>query len=534
MWRHTLRERGSAVGRHSIAHFAAPTAAPYVGRVGALALALGIGAAVAGGAGVARADETGGDSGGAQSTSSASTSSASTSSASTSSASTGTETTNTAAKADDPGPATRESGGDTTPPTMQLGTRTERDQPERDQSADDQSADDDPAEDAATEDAPAAPPEIVASIPQTIAETLTRESTTAPKKRTREPSTSAQDASPATDTATDAYSRELSETAAAVSDFVTPRTQPEPVEAIATGTRAAAVSTLAAAAPTTAVDPGPVFYNPVVTVVSGLLSALGFPPSAGAPGGTPTAPMPIIMGVLQLVRREIENITLQLTWPLTTVSGLNRATPATSATVPSPTDEAATAYGDIGTWMLKPDGQIADYGGEPFGGRTVLEAVNIIIVDPSAASPEQARQRLDAAMFWSGFPPQPIHSTGFQGTIDDVTYGQLPDLPLLGYSNNLFVLQNDHGRIFGPDPVESSTGYVWSGAFSTQQLGIVKGFLPGHTYVSSNVARNALAMRMILSGRATYGGMVPLDNAYNTAATTTGDHDGYAVVLVLK
>ena len=41
-------------------------------------------------------------------------------------------------------------------------------------------------------------------------------------------------------------------------------------------------------------------------------------------------------------------------------------------------------------------------------------------------------------------------------------------------------------------------------------------------------------MRLILSGRATYGGMVPLDNSYNTATTTTGDHDGYAVVLVLK
>jgi hypothetical protein len=76
-------------------------------------------------------------------------------------------------------------------------------------------------------------------------------------------------------------------------------------------------------------------------------------------------------------------------------------------------------------------------------------------------------------------------------------------------------------------------GYVWSGAFSTEELGLYNG-LPTHTYVSSNMARTALAMGLVASGRATYGGMVPLDNSYETATTTTGDHDGYAVVLILK
>jgi hypothetical protein len=43
-----------------------------------------------------------------------------------------------------------------------------------------------------------------------------------------------------------------------------------------------------------------------------------------------------------------------------------------------------------------------------------------------------------------------------------------------------------------------------------------------------------LATRLILSGQATYVGMVALNNAYDTATTTTGDHDGYAVVLQLR
>ena len=41
-------------------------------------------------------------------------------------------------------------------------------------------------------------------------------------------------------------------------------------------------------------------------------------------------------------------------------------------------------------------------------------------------------------------------------------------------------------------------------------------------------------MRLILSGQATFVAMAPLDNAVNTATTTTGDHDGYAVILQLK
>ncbi|MCP9272193.1 hypothetical protein [Mycolicibacterium arenosum] len=497
------------MGRHSIAYIdaqqglSARPAAAFVGRVGALALALGIGAAVAGGPGIARADETGGAGGAGAQTSS--------------SPSTGDDTATAPTGADSPTASTTSEDhepGAPTVPTMQLGTA--------------------PAEEAGEND-PAALPESIPNLPEKASATKDSDAPVVSGKRAREstPPTAEPDTDATTDDTAGTYARMLSDTADAVRHVAAPTTAPTPP---APGARltSASVSDLAAAAPVAPAPPQLVFVNPVVTLVSGLLSALGFPPSASTPDGTPTAPMPIILGVLQLVRREIENITLQLTWPLTTTTGLTNATPATSATIPDPSDEADTAYGDIGKWMLKPDGRIADYGGEPYGGKTLLEAVNIVIVDPTSTSPAQAASKLDTAMFWSGFPAQPIHTGGFEGTIDEITYGQLPNLPLFGYSNNLFVFPNDHGRIFGPDPVETAGGYVWSGAFSTEQFGIVHGFLPGHTYVSSNTARNALAMRLILSGRATYGGMVPLDNAYTTATTTTGDHDGYAVVLILK
>jgi hypothetical protein len=278
----------------------------------------------------------------------------------------------------------------------------------------------------------------------------------------------------------------------------------------------------------------PQFANPVVTLVSGVLNALGFSPTATTGGGTPVGPFPILTAALQLIHREIERFVTNLNSAAVFYNSAQpHVPPATATGVPAPGDETPTAYGDIGKWMLEPDGQISDYGGQPYHGKTLLEPVNVIIVDPSSTSREEAIQKLNVAMFWGGFPAQPIHSTGFLGEIDDVIYGQQPSGLLQGFSDNLFIFPNDHGRIFGPDPVETSTGYVWSGAFSTEVLSIYN-FLPAHSYVSSNMARTALATRLILSGQATYVGTVPLNNAVDNATTTTGDHDGYAVVLRLN
>lgn len=200
---------------------------------------------------------------------------------------------------------------------------------------------------------------------------------------------------------------------------------------------------------------------------------------------------------------------------------------------PAADDETPTAYGDIGKWMLDSSGDIADYGGLPYEGKTVLEAINVVIVDPTSRSSLEATWRLNAAMRRAGFPPRLIHSTGFRGLIDGERYRQQPRGLLVGYSDDFFLLPNNHGRIFGPDPVETASGYVWSGSFSTEEFVFYQG-LPRHGYVSSNEARDALAAQLVASGRATSGGMVSLDNAYNTDTTTTGDHDGFAVVVTLN
>ncbi|MCV7420019.1 hypothetical protein H7K45_05665 [Mycobacterium yunnanensis] len=273
---------------------------------------------------------------------------------------------------------------------------------------------------------------------------------------------------------------------------------------------------------------------PATTTVTGS-APVAKASSSTRTGDAPVAPAPVALGALQLIRRETETVGLakpaaavtELVTPVTSVDAPQAAVVA----APSPTDVAHTPYGDVGTWLLAPNGQIANYGGVPHDAKTVLEPVNVIILDPSSTSTAESLARLDAAMTRAGFPAQPIHSTGFQGVIDGTTYGQQPAGFLQAFSDDFFLFPNDHGRVFGPAPATTGTGYVYTGAFSTEQLNPANPFT--HEYVSSTMARDELARRLVASGAATVVGVVPLGNAYDDGSFTTGDHDGYAVVLQL-
>ena len=234
--------------------------------------------------------------------------------------------------------------------------------------------------------------------------------------------------------------------------------------------------------------------------------------SPATTGDTPVEPVPVALAAVELTRRDVEDAFV---------------TPA----VPSPGDVAHTPYGDVGTWLLQPDGQISTYGGVPHDGKTVLEPINVIIIDPTATSAAQSTARLDAAMTRAGFPAQPIHSFGFSGLIDGTKYGQQPAGLAQAFSDNFFLFPNDHGRMIGPAPAAADTGYVWTGAFSTEALNPANPFT--HQYVSYDIARAELVRRLVASGGATVVGRVPLGNAVNDGTFTTGDHDGYAIVLQL-
>ena len=198
---------------------------------------------------------------------------------------------------------------------------------------------------------------------------------------------------------------------------------------------------------------------------------------------------------------------------------------------PSATDTAHTPYGDIGKWMLRSGNQVADWGGVKHGCKTLYEPINIVIVDSTSTSVAQSAQRLDAAMAAAGFPSVAIHSTGFTGLIDGVVYTQVPAGSLQAYSDGNFLLPNNHGRLFGPAPLAGGTGYVWTASFSRERVGLYH-LLPKHLYVSFRIAREALRAGLVRAG-GTDLGLVNLGNTYSTQAASTGDHDGYAAVVVL-
>lgn len=209
---------------------------------------------------------------------------------------------------------------------------------------------------------------------------------------------------------------------------------------------------------------------------------------------------------------------------------------STTTVAPSPSDVVQTPYGELGKWMLNPDGSVANWGGQKyFGNKTLVEPINVILVDPTSTTPEESTAKLNKDMTKAGFPAQQVHSTGFQGNIDGTIYGQQPSGPLQAFSDNLYVLPNDHARVFGPAPVAQADGggYVWTAAASTETPGIYAGAFT-HRYVSFDLARDILVIRLLLSGGATFVGVVPMNNQYNDGTVSTGDHDGYAVVLQLN
>lgn len=204
---------------------------------------------------------------------------------------------------------------------------------------------------------------------------------------------------------------------------------------------------------------------------------------------------------------------------------------ATTVGQAAPTDAVATPYGSVGKWMLKSNGQISNWGGKKHEKKTLYEVINVIIVDPTSTSASASTKKINSAMKQAGLPSKFGHSSGFKGRINDTVYGQQPT-GLNAFSDNSFLAQNNHGRLFGAASVQGG-GYVWSGGLSTEKPTYFFGILTGHSYVSFNTARDTLARGFVASGQ-TQLPSIDMGNTYNSSEITTGDHDGKAAVIVLK
>jgi hypothetical protein len=184
----------------------------------------------------------------------------------------------------------------------------------------------------------------------------------------------------------------------------------------------------------------------------------------------------------------------------------------------------------MGKWMFDRDGSIAHWLGQMVGGKKLHEPINVILIDASSSSPDQARARLTAAAKAAGYPVRMGHSTGYRGFIGGELYSQLPQGRDDAFSNRIFEETNNHGRIFGP--YASGSGYVFIGAFSRESVDLIRD--PPHRYASFDMARDDFARALAARAGFQHSGTAFLDNAISNDQVTTGDHDGHAVVLILK
>jgi hypothetical protein len=187
-----------------------------------------------------------------------------------------------------------------------------------------------------------------------------------------------------------------------------------------------------------------------------------------------------------------------------------------------------TGLPPIGKWMLTQQGIASDWLGEIFQGKNFREPINVIIVDEAAKSVEDAKSRLLAASAQAGYPIRFGHSTGYQGYIGGQLYAQLPQGRDDAFSNDVFEVSNNHGRIFGPH--QTGQAYVFAGAFSREEVAPFR--LPEHRYASFNRARDDFTQSLDRTTQYKVAGFVNLDNALVADPKfTTGDHDGIAVLV---
>ena len=182
----------------------------------------------------------------------------------------------------------------------------------------------------------------------------------------------------------------------------------------------------------------------------------------------------------------------------------------------------------IGRWLLTGREVPANWLGQKFQGKMMREPINVILVDEVAATPDAAVQYLLESCEAIGYLSRPGHSSDYRGQIGNVIYSQLPRQQNHAFSNAMYILPNNHGRIFGPHFFAGY--YYFSGALSREAINLFAEVR--HIYASFEMAKQDFAARMQASGRYFVVGAIAMENVFlPSESMTTGDHDGTAVLL---
>jgi hypothetical protein len=199
-----------------------------------------------------------------------------------------------------------------------------------------------------------------------------------------------------------------------------------------------------------------------------------------------------------------------------------------------PRDHAAIPGGPaVGVWLVDAEGSVAHWLGMKVDGRLLDEPINVVIRVRANSAPA-ATAALLRAVEGAGFAVLDHHSSGYQGMINGHRFDQLPTEKDCAFSDGTWLLPNNHGRLFGPEPWGAHDFY-FIGAFSKEGINPI-GKLTGekwHSYSSFNTARDRFTDRMSRQSGVKRVGVVNLGNRRD-GEESTGDHDGNAVLLEIE
>jgi hypothetical protein len=162
---------------------------------------------------------------------------------------------------------------------------------------------------------------------------------------------------------------------------------------------------------------------------------------------------------------------------------------------------------------------------QKYNNKLMQEPINIIIIDSASLTPDEAINNLIKNCDLAGYISQRGHSAEYMGYIAGNFYSQLPEGFGRAFSDSKFSTNNNHGRIFGP--YFSDNKFYFICAFSREDF-----INNSHKFDSFIKARDNFTQNMNDKTNYHITGKIKLDNQIiNDPFLTTGDHDGFAVIL---
>ena len=187
----------------------------------------------------------------------------------------------------------------------------------------------------------------------------------------------------------------------------------------------------------------------------------------------------------------------------------------------------AIALPAIGSWLMAEDGTPAHWLGALYQGRPLIEPINVVVLDPFAATSDEALDKFLGATATGGFGEKWGHSSGYWATIGNDLFPQISSHDDTALSDGQAIFENNHGRIFGP--LRDGDRWVFVGALSRESFHPFAAH--HHQFVSFNQARDEFAQRLSQGETYRLWGYSPLGNVRDDAEGTTADHDGQLAVL---